>query len=131
MTNRWEIIKEVTTEAISGAMYAVQFNMRYLANFVNIGTPYLMYVLGQNMALSRGEFAVGGEIFVPVVLMVLTYYIRQISNKVNKGTRIPIPQERFTEVDEDGEVSVRQDRISEMLLYMADLEDWMARKGWL
>ena len=127
----WEIFKEITMEAIYSLMYAIQFNLRYVANLMNLCLPYLMYAFGQCIAMDRGQFVIGGEVFIPIVIMISTHYIKEASNKVNKGTHIPIPEERFTEVTDDGEVSIEQDRIQELLLYTADLEDWMERKGWL
>ena len=37
----------------------------------------------------------------------------------------------FTEVDDYGEVSIPNNRIQELILYLADLEDWLERKGLL
>ena len=34
-----------------------------------------------------------------------------------------------TDKEEDGLVTVRQDRVQEMILYLADVEDWLERKG--
>ena len=49
----------------------------------------------------------------------------------NSGKNIPVPYERFTNVDyENGKADVEQKRIQEMILYMADLEDWFDRNGY-
>ena len=125
------VMKEVAEEAVHSAMYFVKHNFRYLATLANLSAPYVMYLVGQGVALDRGQLAVGGELFIPIALWLVAGYIRGIANKMNKGQRIPKPTQRFTEVDEDGMVSVEQERLEEMLVYVADLEDWMERKGWL
>ena len=120
---------ELTLEVFYGIIYAIQINLRYLGELLQIALPYGMYLMGQYCAMDRGHFAVGGELFIPVLVLMLTYYVNGIARKYNKGTSLPIPEKRFTEVDDEGEVSIRQDRVQELLLYMADLEDWMERKG--
>ena len=131
MKRALNIMKEVAEEAVHSAVYFAKHNVRHLGTIIEILTPYLMYVLGQRLALDRGLFAIGGEIFLPVCLWVVVNFIKGVANKLNRGPRIPKPTERFTEVDEDGMVSVEQERLDEMLIYMADLEDYMERKGWL
>lgn len=131
MSKVWNIMREVAEEAVHSVAYFAKHNVRHLGTLIELGTPYLMYVLGQRLALDREMFAVGGELFLPVCLWIIANFIKNVANKLNRGPRIPKPTERFTEVDEDGVVSVEQERLEEMLVYMADLEDWMERKGWL
>lgn len=125
------ILKEVAEEAVHSVAYFAKHSIKHLATLIKLLTPYLMYVLGQKLALDRGMFAVGGEVFIPVYLWLLAEFIESVANKLNRGPRIPKPTERFTEVDEDGMVSVEEARVDELLIYVADLEDWMERKGWL
>ena len=109
--------------------YFVQINMRYFATIIAIVLPYAMYVIGQHMALDRGKFAIGSEVLIPVLVTIVVHYLRDVAN--NKGTRIPVPRKRFTEVSDDGEVTVERNRLQELLLYVADLEDWLHSKGML
>lgn len=109
--------------------YCIKINMRYLSILIELALPYCMYMLGQVLAIARGGIKVGGELFIPITVMLVTYYTKELANKSGKGNTIPIPNRRFTEVDDDGEVSVENNRIQELLLYVADLEDWLERKG--
>ena len=131
MSKVWNIIMEVAEEAVHSVIYFVRHNVRHLGTIIELSTPYIMYYLGQRLALDRGKFAVGSELFIPIVLWMIANLIKSVANKLNRGTRIPKPETRFTEVDEDGVVSVEQNRLEEMLIYVADLEDYMERKGWL
>lgn len=129
---KWlSMIKDITMDVWYEVVYFVQMNMRYAAALAEIALPYGMYVLGQSVALSRGSIEVGGEIFIPILCTVVIHYVKEFANKSGKGNTIPIPAKRFTEVDDDGEVSVDNKRLQELLLYVADLEDYMTRKRWL
>lgn len=122
-------IGEITFDAFNNIIYFIQNNLILFANILNMILPYLMYFLGQALVVERNEVAVGGEIFIPTLFIIMIYYLKSSANKLGKGITIPIPDKRFTEVDDDGEVSVEHKRIQELLLYVADLEDWMERKG--
>ena len=112
-------------------VYFIESNLNNFARLLNLALPYLMYLIGQYVYEDRGKFAVGSEIFIPLIFCIIIYYIRSYANKIGKGTTIPVPNERFTEVDDDGEVSIENNRIQELILYLADLEDWLERKGLL
>lgn len=132
MKNIMKMLTDATKSLVAEVTYCVTFNMRYVATLIEAMCPFGMYFLGQRLALERGYFDIGGEIAIPIIVIILVYYMRELSNKCNKGTRIPLPHKRFTEVDNDtGEVNIRQDRVQELILYVADLEDWLERKGWL
>lgn len=119
----------ITSALFEEVKYFLMINLRYFAGLIEVATPYIMYYIGQQMALDRGRFAVGGEIFIPIVIMFITYYFRQIANRSNKGGALPKPERRFTIVDPDtGEVNIETARTEELILYMADLEDWMERR---
>ena len=62
---------------------------------------------------------------------VACYLLKSISEYIGKGDSIPLPENRFTEVSNDGEVSIDKNRLQELLLYVADLEDYLERKGML
>lgn len=131
MKRLFQMLGGITWELATGLLYAIKINLRHLAVLVEIAAPYVMYVLGQDVALTRGYFGVGGELFIPIVFVVVAYYINGLANKCNTGRQIPIPSKRFTIVDDEGEVSIENKRLQELLLYVADLEDWMERKRWL
>ena len=121
----------IILDVVQAVHYFVTNNLRNFARILSFILPYVMYVIGQNVCAERGKIAFGGELFIPILFCVITYYIRSYANKIGKGATIPVPEKRFTEVDDDGEVSIRNSRIQELILYMADLEDWFERKGLL
>ena len=121
----------IILDVVQAIHYFVTNNLRNFARILSFILPYVMYVIGQNVCAERGKIAFGGELFIPILFCVITYYIRSYANKIGKGTTIPVPDKRFTEVDDDGEVSIPNNRIQELILYLADLEDWLERKGLL
>ncbi len=125
------IILEIIAEEIKCISLFMANNLRNFANIIQLVLPFLMLYIGQIVAVDRGYIAFGGEIFIPMFVGFIIYFIRSFANKIGKGVTIPVPDERFTEVDKDGEVNIRQDRIQELILYVAYLEDWLERKGLL
>ena len=41
----------------------------------------------------------------------------------------PVPQKRFTTESRDGEVTVENSRLQEMIIYVCDVEDWLESSG--
>lgn len=119
----------ILTELVIGFYQWFITSARTIANIFNAAIPYAMYFIGQEMFSKRNEISIGWELMIPIGALFVVYFLKQLGNKYGKGTTIPIPDKRFTSIDEDGEVSVSYDRAQEMLLYMADLEDYLERKG--
>lgn len=123
---------EILYDIIFAAGYFIENNLKNFATLLSIMLPFIMLLIGQAVALKRGSFAIGGEILIPPFIGVIIYFIRSFANKLGKGITVPIPKKRFTEVDnETGEVNILNDRVQELILYVADLEDWLQRKGLL
>ena len=129
MNKAWNIVKEITIDILHAMTYFIVSNMRNFANILNVSCPYLMYFIGQYVATGNCEFVFSYYLFIPILIVLITYYLHSAANKTGKGNACPVPTKRFTSVSEDGEVSIEQSRLQELLLYMADLEDWMERKN--
>lgn len=122
---------ELIEDFVQAVTYFIKSNLRNFANMLNFILPYLMYFIGQYVFNERGKVEIGAEIFIPLAVCIIIYFIRSYANKIGKGTTIPVPYERFTEVSDEDEVSIENNRIQELILYVADLEDWLERKGLL
>ena len=128
----FSIIFAIVVELFLTILDVIGRNLRNLALVLQVGLPYLMWYLGVYLYEERGEFAVGGEVFIPLVIFLVIYFVRSFANHIGKGEKIPVPKKRFTQSgDDDGEVVVETSRTEEMILYLADLEDWLQRKGLL
>ena len=124
------IIIELIKDFYNTLCEMIKSNLRVYVKVLNTLLPYLMFVVGQYVFKIRGKFGIGGEIFIPIIIFTIIWFIKSYANKIGKGMTIPVPNKRFTEVNED-EVTVEYERIHEMMLYVADLEDWLERKGLL
>ena len=121
------LIVEITKDILCNVAYFLKSNLRNFASIISFAFPYCMYILGCE---AESVLSLFSEYFVvlPIVVFAIVFYINSAADKLGTGNKIPVPKERFTEVDENGEVSVRNDRVEEIILYLADLEDWMERK---
>lgn len=124
-----DLFVEITLDAIYTVIDFIKNNLMTFANILNYIIPYVMYIIGQKIVTERGYVTVGCEVFIPLIYWIFIYYMRSAANKLGKGITIPLPSKRFTEIDDDGEVSIENRRVQELILYMADLEDWLERKG--
>lgn len=112
-------------DALRAFGYFIKCNLRYMANVFEFILPYMMFSVG----LSMDEFWVE-ELLIPIAMFTSIYLLRYSAERLGVGNKIPpIPNKRFTQVDDDGEVSIENSRLQELILYMADLEDWMERKN--
>lgn len=121
----------IMIDLFNSVRYFIVNNLRNFVTLLNIILPYLMLYIGQYVYKVRDRYAVGGEVFIPLIIGFLIYFVRAYANKIGKGSDIPVPSKRFTSEDDFGEVSISNNRVQELILYMSDLEDWMERKGML
>lgn len=77
------------------------------------------------------KLAFGGEWLVPLIFFFVIALLKKLANRLGTGITIPTPAKRFTKIEDDGEITVAYDRSEELILYMADLEDWLQRRGLL
>lgn len=125
-----KITLEITKEIIFKTINFIKNNLNTIVWIGTIILPYLMYYLCKYCYETRGKFAIGGEALIPVIFYLITFYLKEFSNKIGKGPNIPIPRKRFTTVD-DGAVEIEHKRLQELILYMNDLENWMEKRDLL
>lgn len=127
-----EISKMIIKDFYEEVKYFVKSNLMFFGHVLNVMLVYGMYYIGMISCQQRGRIKVGIEIVIPILVMALSSFCKSFANKIGKGSIVPIPMKRFTEYDEEsGEVTVEKNRIQEMILYVADVEDWLERKGML
>lgn len=83
--------------------------------------PYMMYYFG------KYEPNKMYWLFLPMIVWFVTIVFDRLAEKTGKGKNIPVPAKRFTEEDSDGEVSIEQSRLQEMILYVNDVENYLER----
>lgn len=106
-------------------VYFFKVNLRYISDAILLALPYVMYCFGRQSSSSKWE------LLIPLGALALVYVLREVANRAGTGNQVPIPSKRFSKVDASGEVLIEHDRLEELILYVADLEDWLERKGLL
>lgn len=121
-----KILKKVFKELFAEAKFFVKRNIKFWVSMAFVLNPTIMMFLCEYEVVSF-DFSVTMMLTIHAVLCLLKKGI-EVCGLDND---IPVPNERFTEISEDGEVSVNYERLQEMLIYMADLEDYLEMKGLL
>lgn len=115
-------------------MFVFDSLAKHIANILLLLSPYLMLWIS---IIYRGDSFVEFchhywfLLFIPIVIHIFACFLKYYANVVGTGDVCPVPVKRFTESDDKGMVSVDNSRVQEMLLYVADVEDYLERKGYL
>lgn len=66
-----------------------------------------------------------------VAIVFILAYIRQLHTNVQKhgGKTIPLPRQRFTVLDEDGYIILKNDNAGEAIQYLYELEEYLSNRG--
>ena len=97
-------------------------NLNNVAMIIQIVFP--VWLVCQNMA------PVKAFIYSVAIVFILAY-IRQLYTNVQKhgGKTIPIPRQRFTVLDEDGYIILKNDNAGEAIQYLYELEEYLNNRG--
>lgn len=118
-------IKFAVKKFFSGSSGAV-------SNFIFVLTPFVSFFVGWYSGINKGDdFYLGGEIILVTSLVIIAVILRvySVANSAAVGG-MPIPAKRFTIDAGGGEIQVETDRLQELILYTADLEDWLDVMGY-
>ena len=85
------------------------------------------------IVITRMDLSIPKMLLVSCILVVCVKYIQEVGYKLNHVTErgFPIPLQRFTERDENGFISIKEEETQEAMLYLCDVEDYLKSKGWL
>lgn len=85
------------------------------------------------IVIARTDLSTLKMLVVSCVLVACVKYIREVGYKLNHVTErgFPIPLQRFTDRDENGLISIKEEETQEAMLYLCDVEDYLKSKGWL
>jgi hypothetical protein len=108
-------------ELIQDFFRMVKNGIPVFSTILKASIPYMMYYFG------KYESNKIYWLFLPMVSWFVTIVLDRLAEKTGKGKNIPVPIKRFTEEDSDGEVSIEQSRLQEMILYVNDVENYLER----
>ncbi|MNI80339.1 hypothetical protein D3C73_1368670 [compost metagenome] len=85
-------------------------------------SPLVVVVLQSLMYNKRGYEAIGGEMLLPIIMIVLGIYFLIIAGSRPK---YPIPKKRFTSTDPKGNIVIDNKDLDEIISYLYYLEEYL------
>lgn len=111
------------------ATYTAKSSLKVIPTLLVLSAPYLGMYTVYAAYNSRGYFSVGSEVLIPVLPLLVARFFAAMAEEFRIGNDIPVPRKRFTTRYKDGTVNIDKADVQEMIVYQADLEDWMEKKG--
>lgn len=105
----------------------IKRNLKALSRVILLPIPLVVFYLGS--VLEFNFLNCLKIIALEAFAILLSWLLSFISLELNGKMNFPESRKRFTKEDEDGEVTIETKRLQEMILWVADVEDWMERKG--
>lgn len=127
MINLFNIIAEGIKRAFKATKHFIKHNLKNFSKSLLFALPFIMYYLGIIFGTSKKGIIVW--IIVPLICFVICAMLNWIASNYENDFYFPLPKERFTKIDSDGEVSIESKRVHELILWVAEIEDWAERKG--
>ena len=110
--------------------YFISINIKYLIKLIDISIPYIYAYISILLYRDRNNLIIGYEVLIPIIAYIILSVLNSFLNKINKGYDIPLPRERFTTLNDNGNVSVDNSSINDIILYLYDLEEYLKSKGY-
>lgn len=120
-----QIVKYKIAHSINGGVSFFEHNLNRIGNIILALSPMAFTYVGMICYQDRGYFAYGGEVALYIAVPAIAFLLKAVAHENSKPLFIPVPVERFTSNEGDGEYSIRYDRLDELICYMAELEDWL------
>ena len=110
--------------------YFISINIKYLIKLIDISIPYMYAYISILLYRERNNLIIGYEVLIPIIAYIILSVLNSFLNKINRGYDIPIPRERFTILNDNGNVSIDNSSINDIILYLYDLEEYLKSKGY-
>lgn len=112
------IIKEMLYEG----RYFLVSNMMMIVRAVDVAIPFI----GVWVFLRYGVVAF---VSICLALKFLVHVIKRIAVLSNHSNDIPIMNKRFTQDVGNGEVTIKNSELEEVIMYLYDIEEYLSRTG--
>ena len=110
--------------------YFISINLKYLIKLIDISIPYIYAYISILLYRERNNLIIGYEVLIPIIAYIILSILNNFLNKINRGHDIPLPRERFTTLNDNGNVSVDNSSVNDIILYLYDLEEYLKSKGY-
>lgn len=110
--------------------YFISINLKYLIKLIDISIPYIYAYISILLYRERNNIIIGYEVLIPIIAYIILSLLNNFLNKINRGYDIPLPRERFTTLNDNGNVSIDNSSVNDIILYLYDLEEYLKSKGY-
>lgn len=110
--------------------YFISINLKYLIKLIDISIPYIYAYISILLYRERNDIIIGYEVLIPIIAYIILSILNNFLNKINRGYDIPLPRERFTTLNDNGNVSIDNSSVNDIILYLYDLEEYLKSKGY-
>lgn len=120
-----QLLRMLLLPAWQVVAYCLRLLMKNLSNVAMvIQIIFPVWLVCQNVTLVKA-------FIYSVTIVFILAYIRQLYTNVQKhgGKTIPIPRQRFTVLDEDGYIILKNDNAGEAIQYLYELEEYLSNRG--
>lgn len=96
--------------------------------FVLCLLPYV--IIASAWFVSCSVVVLTNMLWLTVIAQVVCFFmVKYLKYSEVEDTSFPIPSKRFTSESRDGEVTIENSRLQEMIIYVCDVEDWLESSG--
>lgn len=119
-----ETLIQTLAELVATLKYGIVEELDKIAVIIQILIP---------VVIANTSLSIPGMIVVSCLLVMVTKYIKEVGYKLNHVTDrgFPIPIRRFTKIDNDEFVDIKEEDIQEAVQYLCDVENYLKSKGLL
>ena len=110
--------------------YFISINLKYLIKLIDISIPYIYAYISILLYRERNNLIIGYEVLFTIIAYIILSVLNNFLNKINRGYDIPLPRERFTTLNDNGNVSIDNSSINDVILYLYDLEEYLKSNGY-
>ncbi|WP_291632255.1 hypothetical protein [Clostridium sp.] len=119
-----EILKQWITEFV----YSLKCNLGIIFRIFSVINIYFGIYLAIRAYQFRGSFQLGFELLIPMLVYILIAFYKKKLRQYNFGVEIPIPRKRYT-TKTDTLIQINEEDLKEIILYLANVEDYLRDNG--
>lgn len=129
MKKFFKVICEIIKEHIKIIINFIKRNLFRVSLLIEFILPYIMLYVGEYVYSYREDYLIGFEIIIPIIGFMIIAFVDSLAKKLGHRDEFPVPLSRFTTTDDDGAVITDTARITEMIIYVSEVEAYLDRHG--
>lgn len=110
-------IKEIKSSLI----YFIKVNAIFIYSMLLFANPYIMFFV------KKEDWVVA--LLLPIIIFSIAIFFKGIAEKSNNGNEFPTYKKRFTKQNGKNGIDFDLNDLSEMIVYLNEVENFLERKG--